>query len=145
MTQRASVVSIMIAALILTGCQLDTTPHDVVHFSSNHAAIKDNADCSGLFVLYHDDQDQSVGPIVTSVHLDKGEPYGFELDNQQVPSALAGKQHIPLMPGRYRWEMTPDAGQVDWDKTGGVVVTVVLFTVIVTVSVVSVLFATKQL
>ena len=145
MTQRASVVFILIAALVLAGCRLDTTPQDVGHFSSNRAAVKDNADYTGTFILYHDDMDQKVGAIVTSVHLNKGEAFGFEFDAQQQPLAIAGTQKVALTAGRYRWEMTPDEGQIDWDKTNGVIVTVVVFTVVVAVSTISVLFATKQI
>jgi len=134
----------MIAALLLAGCQIDTAPQDVAHFSSNRAAVKDTADYNGNFVLYRDDQDNTVGPILTAIHLQKGEVYGFEFDDHQVPHAIAGSKRIELTAGRYRWEMTPDAGQVDWQKTNALVLDVVLITVLVAVSVVAIVVSAKQ-
>jgi hypothetical protein len=119
----------MIASLLLAGCQIDTTPQDVAKFSSNRAAVKDTADYHGTFVLYRDDVDNTAQPVITSKHLDKGDIYGFELDEHQVPFAVAGKDRIQLTSGRYRWEMRPDPGQVDWQKTNAIIVNVVIFTV----------------
>jgi hypothetical protein len=142
-TNRLTVVFIMIASLLLAGCQISTAPQDVGHFSSNRTAVKDNADYNGTFFLYHDDDDSTTGPALATAHLKKGDIYGFEFDAQQVPYAIAGNQRTQLTPGRYRWEMTPDAGQIDWDKTNAVVVTVVLITVAIAATVV-IIIVTKN-
>jgi hypothetical protein len=126
MPQRSTVVYVMIASLILAGCQVSTAPQDVANFSSNRAAVQYTADYNGLYTLYRDDSDVSAGPIVTTAHLNKGETIGFDFDGQHIPYAIAGKQRTELTPGRYRWEMTPDAGQIDWDKTNSTAVVVVL-------------------
>jgi len=136
MIHRPTVVFTMIAALILAGCQIDTTPQDVAHFSSNRTATKDNAACDGTFLLYHDDVDNAVTAPLVTVHLKKGDVFGFEFDGHQVPFAMAGTQRVQLTAGRYRWEMRPDAGQVDWDKTGTVVLEVVVITALVAATVV---------
>ena len=139
------VVTTMIIALILAGCQIDTAPQDMAHFSSNRAAVKDSADYSGNFILYRDDSDTAVGAMLLTAHLTRGEIYGFEFNQDQVPVAIAGLQKMELTPGKYRWEMTPDAGQINWDKTNAVVITVVLFTVIIAATAVTLILAKKNL
>ena len=131
MMHRPIVALTLIAALILAGCQLDTTPEDVAHFSSNRTATKDNAACNATFVLYHDDVDNVATEPLATVHLKKDEVFGFEFDEHQTPLAIAGTQHVQLTAGRYRWEMRPDRGQVDWDKTGIVVLEVAVITALV--------------
>jgi hypothetical protein len=145
MTHRLPVVLTMVAGLLLAGCQLDTTPQDVANYASNREAVKDTADYNGTFVLYRDDQPDKELPAITSTHLGKGAIYGFEVDAQQTPYAVAGQQRVQLTPGRYRWEMRPDAGQIDWNKTNAVVVTVVVFTVAVAGLVVIALVIQKHL
>ncbi len=135
----------MTTGLILGGCQVETRPLDVAHFSTNRAATKDVTDYSGTYVLYGDDNAAAVGPVLSSVHLTAGQTLGFEVGRDNVPYAVAGTQRIQLSSGRYRWEMTPDKGQVDWNRTNVMIVEVVVATVVVVVAVVSTLVATKAI
>jgi hypothetical protein len=141
MTSRYCVILVMISALILAGCQADTTPLDVANFSTNRAATQDNAAYSGMFSLYGDDSDKVTGPLLMSVHLNKGDVFGFEIDADHAPNAVAGKLKLQLQAGRYRWQMTADQGQVDWQKTNSIVLEVVIATAVVALAVVSTIVA----
>jgi hypothetical protein len=141
MTSRYCVILVMISALILAGCQVDTTPLDVANFSTNRAATQDNAAYNGMFSLFGDDSDKVMGPLLMSVHLNKGEVFGFEISADHVPYAIAGKHKLQLQSGRYRWQMAADAGQVDWQSTNTIVLEVVIATAVVALAVVSTIVA----
>lgn len=138
-------VLFMIAGLILAGCQVDTHPLDVAHFSTNRAPTKEAAEYDGTFILYRDDDAAVIGPILTTVHLKASEIVGFEIDGNQVPFAVAGPLRLQLSAGRYRWEMMPDAGQTDWPKTNVAIIEVAVATVVVAIAVVSAIIASKHL
>jgi len=134
MLHRSFLIFFMISGLILGGCQVQTTPQDVGHFFTSRTATKDVAPYNGTFRLFGDDV-AGVGPLLMTVQLKSGETVGFEVDDKNVPYAIAGQQRLKLAEGRYRWEMTPDAGQVDWDKTNVLVIEVVVAVVVVVLAV----------
>jgi hypothetical protein len=68
---------------------------------------------------------------------------GFTIDADHVPYAIAGKQKLQLQSGRYRWQMTADAGQVDWPKTNTIVLEVVVATAVIVLAVVTTIVAVK--
>ena len=141
--QRWPVIVVMIAGLLLTGCQVDMRPQDVSHFSTNRAATKDLALYKGTYSLYRDDNDQTVGPLLMSRHLDKGETVGFDIDTNGVPFAIAGHDRLQLEAGRYRWAMAPDAGEIDWDKTNTLIIEVLVGTAVGALIVVTAIVAAK--
>jgi hypothetical protein len=141
--QRWTVIFTMIAGILLAGCQVETQPQDVSHFSTNRAATEDIAAYDGTYSLYRDDTDQTAGPLLMSRHLKKGETVGFEIDSSKVPFAVAGHDRLQLDTGRYRWAMEPDAGQTDWDKTNIFVVEVVVGAAVVALIVVTAIVAAK--
>jgi hypothetical protein len=145
MVHRSSLILIMIAALVLAGCQVETRPIDVANFSTNRAPTQLTAAYDGTYVLYNDDSDTTVGPILMTTRLKQGETLGFEIDSDHLPYATAGKDRLQLQPGRYRWQMTPDKGQTDWGKTNTVVIEVVVATAVVALIAVSAIVATKGL
>ncbi len=135
-------IALMISALILSGCRVSTEPQDVEHFATNRAASEDPAPYNGMFILYGDES-ATVGPVLMKARLKAGQMVGFEIDRGHVPFAVAGRDRMQLPPGHYRWEMTPDAGQTDWDKTNIVLIEVAVATAVVAVAVVTTIFVTK--
>ncbi len=135
----------MISALLVAGCQVDTQPMDVANFSTNRAATQVTAAYNGMYVLFNDDSDKVVGPVLMTQRLAVGETLGFDVDENHQPYAFAGRNRISLQPGRYRWQMTADAGQTDWAKTNVVVIEVAVATAVVVLIVVSAVVATKGL
>jgi hypothetical protein len=140
---RPTVIGLMICALLLSGCRVDTEPQDVEHFSTNRAAEEDPAAYDGTYILYGDET-AIVGPVLMKVHLKAGETVGFEMGQNHVPYAVAGPNRLKLSPGHYRWEMNPDPGQVDWDKTNVVIIEVVVATVVVAAAVVTAIVVSKH-
>jgi hypothetical protein len=141
--KRAMMVGLMIFGLVLTGCQVNTRPQDVYHFSTNRAATSGAAEYAGSYTLYADDDPEKVGKVLMSVHLKLGEVVGFEIDQTQTPTAVAGSNHLALTSGRYRWEMKPDAGQVDWGQTKIIAAQVAVGAVVVTIAIIGTLIAVK--
>lgn len=135
----------MIGGLILAGCQVDLRPQDAGNFSTNRAATKGTAEYAGTYVLYDDNNPGRAEAVLMTVHLKTGDVVGFEVDNNQVPYAIAGQQRMQLAVGRYRWEMTPDAGQVDWNKTTVIVVEVTLGVAVVVLAVIGTLAAVRAI
>jgi hypothetical protein len=95
-----------------------------------------------MYILYGDES-ATVGPVLMRVRLKAHEIVGFEFDPGHVPVAVAGHERLKLQPGHYRWEMNPDAGQKDWDKTGVVLIEVAVATVVVAVAVVTTIIVTR--
>jgi hypothetical protein len=143
--KRAMLVGVMIFGMVLAGCQVNQDPQDVSHFSTNRAAPSGTTEYSGSYTLYTDDDTQKAGKVLMSVHLNKGETIGFEIDQSQTPSAVAGSHRLALTTGRYRWEMKPDAGQVDWNQTNVLIIEVAVGAIVVISAVVGTLFAAKVL
>ncbi len=138
-------VGLMICGLVLTGCQVNTRPQDVSHFSTNRAAPSEMTLYAGTYTLYTDDDPEKVGSVLMSVHLKVGETIGFEIDQTQTPVAVAGSHRLALTTGRYRWEMKPDAGQVDWNQTNIIAAQVAVGAVVVTIAIIGTLFAVKAI
>jgi hypothetical protein len=138
-------VGLMVCGLILTGCQVNTNSQDVSHFSTNRAATIGKAAYAGTYTLFTDEYAAKGDTVLLSVHLVPGETIGFEIDPTQKPFAVAGANRMPLTAGRYRWEMKPDPGQVDWNQTNVMIVEVVVATAVVTLAVVGTLIAVKAI
>jgi len=143
--KRMLLILFMVSGLVLGGCQLDTAPIDVAHFSTNRAPAIDKVEYSGTFTLYGDEDAAVVGPVLMTVKLKPGDVIGFEVGPDQSPYAVAGQHRLKLGSGRYRWEMVPDPGQVDWNKTNVLIVEIVVATAVVIIGVVSTLAATGAL
>jgi hypothetical protein len=143
--KRTMLILFMASGLILGGCQIDTAPMDVEHFSTNRAATKDKAEYNGTYTLYGDDDAAVIGPKLMTADLKIGDEVGFEVGSDQQPYAIAGQQRLKLTSGRYRWEMTPAKGQTDWNRTNGLVVEIVVATAVIVIAVVSTLAATGAL
>jgi hypothetical protein len=145
MKQSSCVVFLLIAGLILTGCNVDTQPMDVANFSTNRAATQLPAAYNGTYILFGDDSDKVTGPVLLTERLKQGDHFGFDVNADHAPYAFAGKDQLLLKPGRYRWQMTPDAGQTDWNKTNTVTIEVIVGSAVVALLVVSTIIAVKGL
>jgi hypothetical protein len=144
MLNRASLITVMITGLLLAGCRVDTQPLDVANFTTTRAPTQEKAAFDGTFALFNDDKDNSVGPILMTRHLKKGEAFGFETDDNHVPYAFAASDRIQLPSGRYRWQMTPDAGQTDWGKNNVLAVEVTLGAVAVVLIAIPIIIAVRH-
>ena len=145
MSNRSSFISLMIVSLLLAGCHVDTQPVDVANFTTTRAPTQDHALYDGTFALFNDDKDNTIGPILLSAHLKKGEAFGFETDQTHVPFAFAGSSRIQLPSGRYRWQMTPDRGQTDWGTSNVLAVEVAVGAVAVVLIAIPVVIALTAL
>jgi hypothetical protein len=145
MVRRSCVVFVTIAGLMLAGCAVDTTPIDVANFSTNRAATQAKAAYAGRYVLLDDNSDKVVGPILMTERLNQGDAFGFEIDANHVPYAFAVNDRLALKPGRYRWQMAPDAGQTDWNKTNTMTVEVIVGAAVVALLAVSTVAAVRGL
>jgi hypothetical protein len=144
MPNRASLIVVMITGLLLAGCHVDTQPTDVANFTTTRAPTQDKAAYDGTFALFNDDRDNTVGPILMTRHLKKGDAFGFELDENHVPYAFAASDRIQLPSGRYRWQMTPDAGQTDWGKSNVLAVEVAIGALAVVLIAIPVVIAVRH-
>jgi hypothetical protein len=131
------------AGLVLTGCQVDTTPQTVSTLSARGGPGTVHAPWRGVYWLYAAAPNakgvlESTGKRIAEVHLAKDQLVGFSRTPQGTVVAIAAGQQLEIGQGQYEWVMQADAGQTDPVKTAIFVVVVVVVVVGITVAVVAI-------
>jgi hypothetical protein len=122
------IVTLLTIVALITGCQTPTHERAFMTLGPTEAPATKAVRYSGQYRLYanppRSPTTQNATPLVDT-RLGKGELLGFALsDSGNLLAIIRGEQKPLANTGSYTWTMQPDPGQIDPDRTVGLIVAV---------------------